>query len=71
MIEISKNIVALTPEEVVELVRKALLEKGISREILGMQIAVEEPFGADMRIHNEVPRLNVVLGASMKENGSA
>jgi hypothetical protein len=64
MIEISKNIVAFTPEEVVEIIQKALAEKGIERQILGMQIAVEEPFGDGMRIHNEIPRLNIVLAGA-------
>jgi len=66
MIQISKNIVAFEPEEIVEIIQKALAEKGIEREIIGMQIAVEESFGDGMRIHNEIPRLNVVLaGAGM------
>ncbi|WP_173009420.1 hypothetical protein [Methylobacterium sp. P1-11] len=43
------------------MLREKLRAEGVTQEICGIQICVEQPFGDGMKVHNEVPRLNVIL----------
>lgn len=57
----SKAVVSFTPDEVAAMLRDALKANGVTQKPIGVQIIVEKPFGDGMKVHNEVPRLTVVL----------
>lgn len=55
------QIITIPPERVLSLIQEHLRRGGVSQPIVGIQICVEQPFDADAKVHNEVPRLNVIL----------
>lgn len=60
------HVVWFEPDEVAEMIREKLRAAGIDRAPIGVQIVVEQPFADGSKVHNEVPRLNVILaGAGM------
>lgn len=61
MITLNDTVVSFSPDEVANMIRDALKKEGVAREPIAVQISVQEPFGNGMTVHNEVPRLTIVL----------
>lgn len=57
------RVVAITSDEVEGMIRRWLLALGDSRDVMGVQIVVEQPFAAGGYVHNEVPGFNVILSS--------
>lgn len=55
------TVVYFTPDEVAQMLIEKLRAEGETRQVVSVQICVEQPFGDGMRVHNEVPRINVIL----------
>ncbi len=61
MIVVDENLVVLEREDVLELLERKLEKIDPTKEIHGVQICVETPFGEGMKVHNDIPSLNLIL----------